>query len=191
MAEQKSGSFTTSHAIHLIVSGGQTGVDRAALDAAMAAGIPIGGWCPRGRRSEVGPIPDSYPLEETAARSYAVRTEWNVRDSDGTLVIVLDEISRGTRLTLDFAKRQNKPLLVVHLRADAGDSLFADKPSLTDQLAAVADWIDTHQITTLNIAGPRGSSDADVYPESRRFLDLFFNHLNKNGSGRKQKGEFT
>ncbi|MDA1230625.1 MAG: molybdenum cofactor carrier, partial [Planctomycetota bacterium] len=68
-----------------VVSGGQTGVDRAALDAASAAGMEIGGWCPRDRRAEDGIVPLRYPLRETASRSYAVRTEWNVRDSDGTL----------------------------------------------------------------------------------------------------------
>ena len=70
-----------------IISGGQTGVDRAALDAALAAGIAVGGWCPKGRLAEDGPLPDHYPLEETPSRRYRQRTQWNVRDSDGTLVL--------------------------------------------------------------------------------------------------------
>jgi hypothetical protein len=71
-----------------VVSGGQTGVDRAALDAALACGLPCGGWCPRGRRAEDGPIDPGYPLRETPGDDYAERTEWNVRDSDATLVLV-------------------------------------------------------------------------------------------------------
>lgn len=70
-----------------IISGGQTGVDRAGLDAALGLGIPCGGWCPRGRRALDGRIPDQYPLRETEARNYNRRTEWNIRDSDATLIL--------------------------------------------------------------------------------------------------------
>lgn len=154
-----------------IVSGGQTGVDRAGLDAAIAAGFAIGGWCPRGRRSEDGRIPDKYPLQETDARSYAVRTEWNVRDSDGTLIIVMNKVSGGTRLTIDHARRQNKPSIVAHLRPDQHPDLFATTFDPNDNVTAITDWLCEQQITVLNIAGPRGSSDPDVYSEARSFLD--------------------
>ena len=154
-----------------VVSGGQTGVDRAALDAALEADVPIGGWCPRGRRSEAGLIPREYPLQETEARSYAVRTEWNVRDSDGTLILTMGEISSGTRLTLNFARQLLKPVKVVHLQPDSGQSLFSDQNSLNEQMESVVEWLIAHRICILNVAGPRGSSHKDVYGEAKAFIE--------------------
>mgnify|MGYP003793290687 CR=1 FL=1 len=90
--------------IKKIVSGGQTGVDRAALDVAMQLGIPVGGWCPRGRRAEDGRIPDSYPLREASSVNYAKRTELNVRDSDGTLILSGGPLTGGTALTESLAR---------------------------------------------------------------------------------------
>jgi hypothetical protein len=98
-----------------IVSGGQSGVDRAALDVALELGVPCGGWCPRGRRAEDGPIPDRYPLRETPWHGYPQRTEWNVRDADGTLVLTAGGPDRGTALTLRVADRLGKPCLLVDL----------------------------------------------------------------------------
>src|SRR5436305_1193025 len=83
-----------------IFSGGQTGVDRAALDVALELGIPCSGWCPRGRRAEDGTIPPRYPLQETRSLAYPVRTRWNVRDSDGTLILTRGRPDRGTALTI-------------------------------------------------------------------------------------------
>ena len=152
-----------------IVSGGQTGVDRAGLDAAREQGFSLGGWCPKGRRAEDGPIPTDYPLQETAARSYAVRTRWNVRDSDGTLIVAMTDITAGTKLTADFARRTGRPLQIVLLRPDPGRQLF-DGENRLNQINTVVDWIRHHRIRVLNVAGPRGSSHADIYDEARSFL---------------------
>jgi Circularly permutated YpsA SLOG family len=133
-----------------IVSGGQTGVDRAALDVAMALQIPCGGWCPRGRRAEDGQIHERYPLEETDSRSYASRTIQNVVDSDGTLLLAFGRVSGGTLLTKNVAEQRRKPCLVVDL---------TNPP----QVADVQDWMREHEIRVLNVAGPRASQAPDAY----------------------------
>jgi len=152
--------------ISKIVSGGQTGVDRAALDVALDQGIPCGGWCPRGRLAEDGPIPERYPLEETTLPVYPQRTEWNVRDSDGTLVLTMrDRASRdalaprgsGTALTIQLARRQRKPCLVVNLN---------DEPAIE----RVRRWCLANQIRTLNVAGPRESENRGIYYKAVKFL---------------------
>jgi hypothetical protein len=144
-----------------VVSGGQTGVDRAALDAARATGLPCGGWCPRGRVAEDGPIDRGYPLVETPSADYAQRTEWNVRDSDGTLVVARGRPRGGTALTMTLARRQGKPLLVVDL---------SHGPSP----AEVARWIQARAIGTLNVAGPRESQRPGIGGEAQRFLEALF-----------------
>ncbi|MGI9174875.1 MAG: putative molybdenum carrier protein [Rhodothermales bacterium] len=144
-----------------VITGGQTGVDRAALDIALALGIPAGGWCPKGRRAEDGPLPARYPLRETPLPDYAQRTRWNVRDSDGTLVLTLDPPQGGTALTVREARRLGKPVLVVDL---------ARTPPATD----VQDWTKSHHIRTLNIAGPRVSEAPDVYEKARAYLESLY-----------------
>jgi hypothetical protein len=164
-----------------ILSGGQTGVDRAALDVALELGIPCGGWCPRGRRAEDGRIPDRYPLRETPWSGYPQRTRWNVRDSDGTLILVMGQAApsrssgpnsisrdappvltagpadRGTALTVRLAERMRKP----HLRVD-----LTAEPSA----AAVREWAGAHGVRVLNVAGPRESSTPGIGERARRFL---------------------
>jgi len=141
-----------------IVSGGQTGVDRAALDAGLAVGLPIGGWCPSGRAAEDGPIPPHYTLEETPSSDPAERTEWNVRDSDGTLVLLVGEASGGTALTIRLAHEMLRPLRISRL--DAGE---ADAPE-------IAGWIRDERIATLNVAGPRERESPGIGARSRTFL---------------------
>lgn len=144
-----------------VVSGGQTGVDRAALDVALLAGLGGGGWCPAGRRAEDGPIPDRYPLRETPSREPAERTEWNVRDSDATLVLTTGPLHGGTERTVQAAHRLGRPLLVVELaRGDAP--------------AYVAEWIASRGVRTLNVAGPRESEVPGIYARAAAFLRGLF-----------------
>lgn len=144
-----------------IISGGQTGVDRAALDVALALGLPVGGWCPKGRRSEDGRIPDSYPLTETAERNYQTRTRLNIEDSDGTLILNLGKLEGGTALTAKLAQQWGKPCRVVALEKGI-------------EPAAFRAWLDAHHITTLNIAGPRESKRPGVYDAAYRCLESLF-----------------
>ena len=132
-----------------LVSGGQTGADRAALDFALEHQIPHGGWCPAGRLAEDGLIPSRYDLVETPESDCAQRTEWNVRDSDGTVVFSVEPVlTGGTRETIEFARKHGKPLL--HLFRIGGPV----SPELQLQR-----FIRDNNILTLNIAGPRASEE--------------------------------
>ena len=144
-----------------VVSGGQAGVDRAALDAAITLGLPIGGWCPLGRRAEDGPIPERYPLRETPSADYAERTEWNVRDSDATLILHRGPMTGGTRLTAELARRLGKPLLARDLAVPL-------------DVRAIADWLVANRVRVLNCAGPRESGAPGIGGESRRILAAVF-----------------
>jgi hypothetical protein len=149
---------------YLVMSGGQTGVDRAALDAALELGIPIGGYVPRGRMAEDGPIHPRYPLIEISG-GYPERTKRNVEESDGTLIIQNSvRASRGTALTAFYAKRCGKPLFI--------STTFED-PDLA------AEWICKRRIRRLNVAGPRESKVPGIYVKTKGFLtEVFWGVLN-------------
>ncbi len=136
-----------------IVSGGQTGVDRAALEVAIALGIEHGGWCPRGRLAEDGTVPSKYQLEEMSSRDYAVRTRQNVIDSDATLILYEHQVRGGTLLTRRVAAELGKPHLC--LRINPGGVL------------EITQWVVAFRPLVLNIAGPRESTHPGI--ESRAF----------------------
>lgn len=146
-----------SRRVMKIISGGQAGVDRAALDVAIVSGIPCGGWCPMARYAEDGRIGDRYPLTETPSGNTAQRTEWNVRDSDGTLVLTRGEPSGGTALTIRFAIALGKPFLIVDL-AEPGEA------------GRVRQWIGESRIEVLNVAGPRESKCPGIHRDAFAFL---------------------
>jgi hypothetical protein len=136
-----------------VISGGQTGADRAALDFAIAHGMPHGGWCPRDRRAEDGPIGDCYELQETPSRHYSQRTRWNIRDSDATLIVSIKPIlTGGTRLTLELARQLGKPAL--HISREEHDIAAATN--------SLREFLHRYQVQTLNVAGPRASQAPDV-----------------------------
>lgn len=143
------------------MTGGQTGVDRAGLDAAMEVGIPVGGWCPAGRLAEDGAIPSRYPLQELATADYAARTEKNVADSDATLVLNMGELADGTALTAELARLHRKPLFVLQLE-------------LSTDPAPVTAWLRENDVRVLNIAGPRESKRPGAYQAALRFLRSLF-----------------
>jgi len=155
-----------------VVSGGQTGVDRAALGAAQRAGLDIGGWCPPGRSCESGSIPDGLPLRETPAERStdapdvprSMRTEWNVRDSDATLVLRVPDLDRddpGTEWTVRCAERYGRPLL----ECDPNDEHAA---------ATIAAWLGAWSVRTLNVAGPSERTNPGIRDQAFSLLNDVF-----------------
>lgn len=145
-----------------IISGGQTGADRGGLDAAIALDIPHGGWCPKDRRSESGPIPLVYDLTETKVSDYTDRTEKNILGSDGTIVFTNGSLTRGSSSTINLAQTHRKPCLYIDF-------------STTDHLTALTkckDWIHKHNIAIINIAGSRESSSPGLQERVKDFLLL-------------------
>lgn len=132
-------------------------MDRAALDVALERGLPIGGWCPRGRLAEDGKIPMIYPLQETPSPHYAQRTRWNVRDADGTLILTYNEPTGGTALTTHASQSMHKPYYVIDLTAP-------------EDPRNVASWISHTDITILNVAGPRESICPGIYQKAFDWL---------------------
>jgi len=141
-----------------IISGGQTGVDRAALDEVLELGIPCGGKCPKGRMAEDGAIPARYPLDEMRVSDYDARTRANVMESDGTLILNRGIIlSGGTALTAQLAREASKPLLIVDLNQPLNTMSFVT-------------WLTGEHITILNVAGPRESSQPGIHDQAKRLL---------------------
>ncbi len=156
----------------MVASGGQTGVDRAALDVAMDFGIEVGGWCPRGRRAADGVIPEKYPMTETHGKNYQTRTKWNVCDTDATLIICQGEPKGGTALTIQVCKDIPKPHMVYQLDDE--------NPS------AVLKWLKGHNVYLLNIAGPRELKSRPVYERTYRFLGQLFELMRQDASAQDQ-----
>jgi len=148
-----------------IRSGGQSGVDRAALDVAREKGLPAGGWCPAGRAAEDGPIAGDYPLRETPSPDPAQRTAWNVRDADATLVLSREAPRGGTALAMAEAERRGRPLLAVRL--SEGDEGRAVEERAVAQVRA---WLARHRVRELNVAGPRESEEPGIGGRAAGFL---------------------
>ena len=146
-----------------IISGGQTGVDRAALDAAMDLGVDVGGWCPNGRKAEDGAIPDKYPLKETLSDEYPVRTELNVCNSDFTLILCSGKMTRGTALTARICERKQKPYMVINL--DSKNIFFFN----------VIAPIIRNGYEEINFAGPRETMRTGIRKKAYEFVRRFLN----------------
>ena len=156
-----SGFFVFQFSVEKMISGGQTGVDRAALDAALELGIPCGGWCPKGRRAEDGIIPSRYPLQESSSPDYSLRTELNVEDSDGTFILTWGPPAGGTLLTLKLCRKHHKPCLLIDLAQGSNAS-------------EVREWIQYNSIQILNVAGPRESEAIGIHDRALDFLRTIF-----------------
>ncbi|HET9149420.1 MAG TPA: putative molybdenum carrier protein [Alphaproteobacteria bacterium] len=148
-----------------VVSGGQSGVDRAALDAALSLEIPVGGWCPKGRWAEDGPLSGRYPLRETGSPDPDVRTAANVCDSDATLVVIAAASDAGTDRTAEAAQRAAKPCLIV--------DLANERRALAEAVA----WLAVVRPRVLNVVGPRESSAPGIYARTAPFLLDVLRHV--------------
>jgi hypothetical protein len=154
-----------------IISGGQTGVDRAALDVALRRQIDCGGWCPAGRLDEFGRIPDQYPLHELGHGGFTERTLQNVKDSDGTIIIYPRKLSGGTEQTVRFCVEQQRP----HRLIDASQISTDEAGRL------IADFFHNHKIQILNMAGPRQSEWPEGYGYAFRAVDAFVTSITGEG----------
>ena len=150
--------------IEKIVSGGQTGADQASLDVAIKLGIPHGGWVPKGRSTEAGVLPDTYQMREMPTADYSERTEQNVLDSDGTVIVSHGALDGGSALTQALAEEHGRP----HLHLDM------DRLSVSDAADTLKGWIEDNAIRVLNIAGPRESRDPDIYSVTVTVLETLF-----------------
>ena len=159
-----------------IISGGQTGVDRAALDAALRHGIESGGWCPTGRLDESGRIPDRYPVKELENGGSTKRTLQNVKDSDGTIIIYPGKLSGGTEQTLHFCVEQRRPHELI------------DASNISTEKAAqlIADFVCENNIEILNVAGPRQSEWPEGYGYAAQVLDIFLNSIMSKNTSRSR-----
>ena len=150
-----------------IISGGQTGLDRAALDVALRHGIECGGWCPTGRLDEFGKIPDRYPVQELQGGGFTERTFQNVKESDGTVIIYPVELRGGTEQTIHFCVELKRPNQLID----------ASKISAEGAAKLIADFVRKNKICILNVAGPRQSEWPEGYTYASRALDVFLTTL--------------
>jgi len=150
--------------VNKIISGGQTGADRAALDVAIKSGISHGGWIPKGRLTENGRLDDKYHLEEMETANYNKRTEQNVIDSAGTLIISHGKLTGGSDHTRDMVLRHGRPWL--HIDLNKTESFQAAKQ--------IRSWLAEHEIEVLNVAGPRASKDSAIYQATVHILETAF-----------------
>lgn len=154
------------------ISGGQTGADRAALDWAIARGVSHAGWCPKGRRTEDGPLGSQYQLRETPAANYLQRTEWNIRDSDATVIFSMaPKLTGGSLKTATIAIKHGKPVL--HLASASG----------SPQAQTLRDFVDKNCVTRLNVAGPRASKEPAVAAYVLRILAETFDGADSDAVG--------
>jgi hypothetical protein len=162
--------------IRKIISGAQTGADRAALDAAIMYGIPHGGWVPKGRKAEDGTVPGKYQVTELRSADYKYRTEMNVKDSSGTLILTHGKLTGGSALTLKYAHKHGKPCLHIDL----------NEVSAASAVIKISRWIEDHQVDILNCAGSRISKDPKIYDSVFNILDavLYIEVLRDPGSYR-------
>ena len=152
-----------------IFSGGQTGVDRAALDAAIELNIPYGGYLPKGRLAEDGPLSEKYlNMFETSTNYYEERTKKNILHSDATLIFYSGKLTGGTLLTFNYAKQQNKPYLTINLA----------KLTFEESIANIQIWLKKIHPKILNIAGPRESSSPGIYNQVKEILMMIFSKFN-------------
>lgn len=151
----------------MLISGGQTGVDRAALDAAIACHIPHGGFVPKGRLAEDGKLPPQYKVKEMASEDYADRTRANVDWADATLVIFRGRLMGGTLLTWEYAKNRGRMVKVIDLKMMAPDTA----------IETITAWVKDSHATRLNVAGPRESTHPGIYHEAFQILSAVFKKL--------------
>ena len=147
--------------IRKIISGGQTGADQAALDAAIKLGIPHGGWIPKGRLTEMGTLPDKYRLTEMPDTGYAPRTEQNVIDSNGTLIVSHGPLSEGSEYTRQMAIKHHRPWLHIDL----------NQTPAFKSATLINSWINENSIEILNVAGPRASKDSQIYSAVLKLIE--------------------
>lgn len=152
------------HKVGKIISGGQTGADRAALDFAIKNNIPYGGWLPKGRKTEDGTLPLRYHLQEMPTGDYSKRTEMNVLDSDGTIIVSNGLLTMGSALTRELAMQHNRPWIHLDMK----------ELSLKKAAQMLISWLTEKEIKVLNVAGPRAGNDATIYDITLRLLEASF-----------------
>ena len=147
--------------IQKIISGGQTGADRAALDFAIEHNLPYGGWVPKGRKTEDGILPETYNLQEMPTGQYSKRTEKNILDSDGTLIVSHGLLTGGSALTRELTKQHRKPWIHIDLKTTP----------YPEAARMIREWVRRNEVKAMNVAGARGSKDPLIYQAVMELLE--------------------